>query len=79
MLEVVKTLVKAVNPANYGSYYLSDPQYALATGGSDRAWYWQCCTEFSYFQTWSFDHPMRSKLLTLSFWRKWCQDNYGDT
>ena len=52
-LEVVKALAKAVSPAEYGSFYLSDPVYARNVSGAGRAWHWQCCTEFSYFQTWS--------------------------
>ena len=77
MLKVVKPLIKAVSPVDYGAYYLSDPDFALADGSGARAWYYQCCTEFSYFQTYSHTHPMRSKLLTIDFYRKWCEDIYG--
>ena len=61
----------------YGSYYVSNPQLALETSSGIRPWYYQCCTEFSYFQTFSEQHPMRSKMLTIDFYRKWCEDSYG--
>ena len=53
MIEVVRPLMKTVSPVDYGAYYLSDPDFALKNGGGGRAWYYQCCTEFSYYQTWS--------------------------
>jgi len=56
---------------------MSNPQWALENNNGARAWYYQCCTEFSYFQTYSDKHPMRSKMLTISFYRKWCSDIYG--
>lgn len=77
MLNVVYPLVKAVSPVDYGAYYLSSPEFALQDGRGGRSWYYQSCTEFSYFQTYSHTHPMRSKLLTIDFYRKWCEDIYG--
>lgn len=71
-------MVKAVSPVDYGAYYLSSQDFALADGRGARSWYYQCCTEFSYFQTFSHNHPMRSKLLTIDFYRKWCEDIYGN-
>jgi len=44
MVEVLKKLVKQVSPVDYGAYYLSDPDFAIANGGQGRAWYYQCCT-----------------------------------
>lgn len=77
LLNAVYPVVKAVSPVDYGAYYLSSPEFALQDGRGARAWYYQSCTEFSYFQTYSHSHPMRSKLLTLDFYRKWCEDIFG--
>jgi hypothetical protein len=78
-LEVFKGLAAHVTPVDYGAHYLADPHFALENGNGARAWYYQCCTEFSYFQTYSESHPMRSKMLTIDFYRKWCEDIYGDS
>lgn len=40
-------------------------------GRGARAWIYQSCTEFSYFQTPS-DHPMRSLQLDINFYKEWC-------
>lgn len=77
MLKVVKPLIKAVSPVDYGSFYLGNATFALEDGRGGRSWYYQSCTEFSYFQTYSMKHSMRSKMLTLDFYRKWCEDIYG--
>ncbi len=77
MLTVVRPLMLKVSPVDYGAFYLSDPAFALQDGRGARSWYYQCCTEFSYFQTYSEKHPMRSKMLTIDFYRKWCEDIYG--
>jgi hypothetical protein len=44
MLQVVKPLIKAVTPVDYGAYYLASPDFALADGRGARSWYYQCCT-----------------------------------
>lgn len=67
-------MIKAVSPVDYGAFYLKDPEFALKDGRGARSWYYQSCTEFSYFQTYSLNHPMRSKLLTIDFYRKFCED-----
>ena len=76
-LSIAYSLMKRVTPVDYGSYYLKDPLFALTDGRGARSWYYQSCTEFSYFQTYSDRHPMRSKLLTMGFYRKWCEDIFG--
>ena len=65
------------SPVDYGSYYLKNATYAYETQSNSRPWYYQSCTEFSYFQTFSKEHPMRSKMLTIDFYRAWCEDMFG--
>ena len=78
MLDTIITpLMLRVTPVDYGSYYLSSPDFALQDGRGARSWYYQSCSEFSYFQTFSLKHPKHSKLLNLSFYKKWCEDSYG--
>lgn len=67
----MKELVKKVNCSDYGAFYLSNDTFDKNSTGA-RSWIYQSCTEFSYFQTYSMDHPMRSRLLSLSFYQKWC-------
>lgn len=77
MLAVIKPLMLAVTPIDYGAFYLSNATYMMQDGRGGRSWYWQSCTQFSYFQTYSNRNPMRSKLLTIDFYRKWCEDIFG--
>jgi hypothetical protein len=42
-----------------------------------RAWIYQSCTQFSYFQTPS-EYKMRSSTLTLDFYKQWCADIFGE-
>jgi hypothetical protein len=44
---------------------------------SSRAWTFQCCTEFGWWQTVSDVHPLRSKLVNLEFYRKFCEESFG--
>lgn len=73
----VKALALESDPRDYGSYYLSNATYAMEDKGGARAWIFQSCTEFGWLQTYSNNHPMRSKLLTIEFYRKWCEDSFG--
>lgn len=66
-----------VSPVDYGAYYLKNATFAYENGGGARSWIYQSCTEFSYFQTFSTSHPMRSKMLTIDFYRAWCEDIFG--
>ena len=68
----VKSLALKVSPTDYGAYYLKDADYELGHGLGGRQWFYQSCTEFSYFQPYSDKHPMRSRMLTIDFYRKWC-------
>jgi len=77
MLTVIKPLAVYVNPYDYGSYYLSNATFMAEQGGAGRSWAYQCCTELGYFQTYSDKHSMRSKLITIDFYRKWCEDLFG--
>lgn len=65
------------DPTDYGSYYLSNATFAWESKGGARSWIFQSCTEFGWLQTFSDRHPMRSKLLTIEFYRKWCEDSFG--
>ena len=51
--------------------------FALENGQGSRAWYYQSCSEFGFWQTYSDKHPMRSKRLDLSFYRQFCKDAFG--
>lgn len=73
----VKALALESDPSDYGSYYLSNATFAMQNKGGARAWIFQSCTEFGWLQTFSDKHPMRSKLLTIEFYRKWCEDSFG--
>jgi len=42
-----------------------------------RPWYYQYCTEFGWFQTFSPKHPMRSKRIDLYFFSRFCENAYG--
>lgn len=43
-----------------------------------RAWYYQSCTEVGFWQTPCKDFPLRSKRLSLDFYRRFCADSYGE-
>lgn len=62
----------------YGSYYLKNVTFAIENGGGSRSWYYQSCTEYGYWQTVSDRHPMRSFKLNLDFYRKFCNDAFGN-
>ena len=66
-----------MTPVDYGAYYLKNESFAFADGRGARSWIYQSCTEFSYFQTFSDQHPMRSRLLNLDFYKAWCQEIFG--
>jgi hypothetical protein len=77
MLAVIKPIALSLSAVDYGAYYLSNSTLMMELGGAGRSWAYQCCTEVGYFQTFSDKHPMRSKLLTIDFYRKWCEDLFG--
>jgi len=77
MIEAVKPAMKNNNPYDYAWVYLNNSTLMMEQGSGARSWAYQCCTEFSYFQTYSDKHPMRSKMLTIDFYRKWCEDIFG--
>ena len=47
------------------------------TANSARAWMFQCCTEYGWWQTVSDIHPLRSNKLDINFYRKFCGDSFG--
>ena len=47
------------------------------TKSAARPWYYQYCTEYAFFQTFSDRHPMRSFLLDLDFFKEFCVDAFG--
>jgi len=73
---IIKEAALKTTPVDYGAFYLKDSAYAYQDGRGARSWIYQSCTEFSYFQTFS-THPMRSKMLTIDFYRAWCEDIFG--
>lgn len=48
------------------------------TKSAARPWYYQYCTEYGFFQTFSDRHPMRSFRINLDFFRKFCADAFGE-
>jgi hypothetical protein len=42
-----------------------------------RAWYYQSCTEFGFWQTPS-SYAMRSQRLGIDFYKRFCADAYGN-
>lgn len=75
--EVVKQIALGVSPVDYGAFYLKNATFAIEDGRGARAWIWQSCTEFSYFQT-PGKNPMRSAELTLDFYKEWCASIFGE-
>lgn len=47
------------------------------TQSAARPWYYQYCTEYGFFQTFSDKHPMRSFKMNLDFFREFCSDAFG--
>ena len=45
---------------------------------SSRAWMFQCCTEYGWWQTVSDVHPLRSKNINLDFYKKFCLESFGE-
>ena len=66
------------DPAEYGSYYLSQVQFSPDNAGS-RQWTWQICSELGWFQTApeNTTTSLRSSRLDLNFYKQWCQDSFG--
>jgi hypothetical protein len=62
----------------YGSYYLKNATFAFENGQGARSWYYQSCTEYGFWQTFSDRHPLRSFRLNLDFYKKFCNDAYGN-
>lgn len=44
---------------------------------SSRAWMYQCCTEYGWWQTFSDVHTLRSKKVDINFYRQFCKDAFG--
>lgn len=61
-----------------GAYYLKNVTFALENGGGSRSWMYQSCTEYGYWQTVSDRHPMRSSRINLNFYKKFCNDIFGN-
>lgn len=78
IFQIVKQAALKVSPVDYGAYYLKNATFAYEDGRGARSWIYQSCTQFSYFQTYAKEHPMRSKMLTIDFYRVWCQDIFGN-
>ena len=53
-------------------------QYLRVNLDSSRAWMFQCCTEYGWWQTVSDVHPLRSKQINLDFYRKFCKESFGE-
>ena len=60
----------------YGSFFLSNDTVGKYT--DSRSWYYQSCTEFGFWQTFSDRHPLRSFNLTIDFYKKFCNAGFGN-
>lgn len=72
--EVVSAQVAAGNPPEG---YASGPGYqanseVIDVDYSGRAWDYQICTEYGWFQTPSIYHPLRSALINTQYWLQYC-------
>jgi hypothetical protein len=47
------------------------------TKSASRPWWFQYCTEYGWFQTYSDRHPLRSFRLDLQYYRNVCQKVFG--
>jgi hypothetical protein len=74
--KIIRLDALKIDPREYSSYHLKDPSYYNGDGQVSRAWNYQVCSEFGWFQTFSPNHPMRSKKVNLDFFRKFCQSTY---
>ena len=43
-----------------------------------RQWYYQVCSQLGYLQTPPGNSSIRSQVLSLDFWARWCNRIYGD-
>ncbi len=77
VFNIIKASALTISPTDYGAFYLQNATWAYKDGRGGRSWIYQSCTEFSYFQTYSLNHPMRSKMLTIDFYRTWCENIFG--
>ncbi|EAR85045.3 serine carboxypeptidase S28 family protein (macronuclear) [Tetrahymena thermophila SB210] len=63
-----------VTPDQYGAYYLRNTTYSHERNA--RQWYYQVCSEFGWLFTPAKHYPMRSEILTMSYWTEWCNSAY---
>lgn len=71
--KIIRLDALKIDPREYSSYHLQDPAFYNTDGQVSRAWNYQVCSEFGWFQTFSPNHAMRSKKVNLDFFRKFCQ------
>lgn len=75
--KVIRLDALKIDPREYSSYHLQDPTYYNTDGQVSRAWNYQVCSEFGWFQTFSTNHAMRSKKVNIDFFRNFCQATYA--
>ncbi|CAD5235294.1 unnamed protein product [Bursaphelenchus xylophilus] len=69
----IKTVVGSGKHVNYSA----DVEY-LKWASEDRAWTWQTCTEFGWFQTTAFEENIYGVGLPADFFYSRCSDIFGD-
>ena len=77
-MEIFTNLAKDNDVYEYGSYFISNATFAMENGQGSRSWYYQSCTEYGFWQTFSDRHPLRSFKLNLDFYRRYCNDSFGN-
>lgn len=60
----------------YGAFYLKND--TLGDYANARSWYYQSCSEYGFWQTFSDRHPLRSFRLNINFYKKFCNDAFGN-
>jgi len=77
-LEYLANFAAANNPLSIQDYWsgiLSNTTIDMTQSG--RQWNYQVCTQLGYFQTPPQYFPIRSRVLSLGFWKSYCQRIYG--
>ena len=70
------SLAKDNDVYEYGAYFLKNDTVGAHT--DSRSWYYQSCSEYGFWQTPSDRHPLRSFKLSIDFYRKFCNEAFGN-
>lgn len=75
LVEVKKQADKInVAPADYCRTAIKN---TTITDSSARAWTYQYCTQYGFYQVPSKIHPMRMTILETNYWVDYCNELYG--